>query len=299
MRARARARPALRVLELLLAVSALLGSCYDTPLIPEGDETNNGGETDGGSSASASAGEAASSAGSENAGAPAATGGKGGTSATGGGTAPTNSAGEAAQAGQPGVPRVTWLELDGSRAPGSLEPNHELGIEGAFYAYSDSCADLSWNEATRCASGRLCDPGLEPNAWGMAIGFDFHKTGDTDDPPDTTFTWNPNDHRALGVTWRVTGTAPGLQLWVLNMASSWNGRCDVMSCEIAGPPDGTDAAPLQGELLFDRMIKDTWGSGVAYRYDPAAVHALQFKIPAIRVHAAAFDFCIEALGVVR
>ncbi|HYP88641.1 MAG TPA: hypothetical protein VEQ59_10815, partial [Polyangiaceae bacterium] len=111
---------------------------------------------------------------------------------------------------------------------------------------------------------------------------------------------DPDDVGALGVSWQVTGSAPGLQLWVLNMDPSWHGQCDVMSCEIAGPPDGVEVARSNGELLFADMVKDYWGgAGEAYRYDPAAVHALQLKLPAIRVHAAEFAFCIEALGIVR
>jgi hypothetical protein len=48
------------------------------------------------------------------------------------------------------------------------------------------------------------------------------------------------------------------------------------------------------------MVKDYWGgAGVNYRFDPAAVHALQFKLPAINVGGVSFSFCIDALGVVR
>ncbi|HYQ17142.1 MAG TPA: hypothetical protein VEQ58_15325 [Polyangiaceae bacterium] len=195
---------------------------------------------------------------------------------------------------------MTWLELTGDRAPDADATNHQLHVDGAFYAYADSCAQLSWNETTRCASGKLCDPSLEPDAWGMAIGFDFRNTGANGTPPDTKLLWDPREVGATGVSWKVSGTAPGLQLWVLNMDSSWHGQCDVMSCEIAGPPDGVEIAPLKGELLFEQMVKDYWGgAGEPYQFDPAAVHALQFKLPAIRVHAAEFNFCLEALGIVR
>jgi hypothetical protein len=245
----------------------LLGSCYDTPLIA--DHADDPGSADG-----------------EQGGAGAGQAGAG--------------AGQAGQAGAMEVPRVAWLELFGSQAPGSSESNRALGVRGSFYAYSDSCAELSWDESTRCASGKLCDPTLNADAWGMAIGFDFNNTGEDGAPPNAKLTWNPNDVGALGVSWRVTGSAPGLQLWVLNMAPRWQGLCEVMSCEIDGPPDGVAQAPSNGELLFDQLVKDYWGgAGVTYQFDPAAVHALQFKLPAIRVGAASFDFCIEALGIVR
>jgi len=102
-----------------------------------------------------------------------------------------------------------------------------------------------------------------------------------------------------GVTWRIRGSSPGLQLWVLNMAPRFQGQCSEMTCEIAGPPDGAKSAALEGTLLFDQMVKDTWANGIAYVYDPAAVYALQFKLPAINVGSASFDFCVDALGVVR
>ncbi|HEY4160110.1 MAG TPA: hypothetical protein VGM29_18485 [Polyangiaceae bacterium] len=48
------------------------------------------------------------------------------------------------------------------------------------------------------------------------------------------------------------------------------------------------------------MQKDYWGgTGTAYTFDPAKVHALQFRLPAINVPRASFDFCIDALGVIR
>jgi len=136
--------------------------------------------------------------------------------------------------------------------------------------------------------------------WGIAIGFDFRNTGAAGTPSNTKLIWNPNDFAALGVAWRVRGKAPQLQVWVLNMASDWHGQCNVMSCEISGPPDGVAPAALNGELHFDSMIKDYWGgSGTPYTFDPAAVHALQFKIAAVQVGAVEFDFCIDALGIVR
>ena len=226
--------------------------------------------------------------------------GHGGAGSTDGeaGAAGETSAG-AGQAGQPGAPGVTWLSLVGSQAPSTESANRSLGINGAFYAYKDDCATLEWDPATRCASGHLCTVGANYENWGIAVGFDFSSTGPNGTPPDAKLVWNPEQAGARGVTWRIRGQAPGLQLWMLNMAPRFGGRCSEMSCEIAGPPDGTGSAALTGTLLFDQMVKDHWGSGVAYVYDPALAYALQFKLPAINVGSASFDFCVEALGVIR
>ena len=219
-----------------------------------------------------------------------------------GGAAAAGRAGSAgaAQAGSGNAVGVTWLTLKGSQAPSSEPINASLGINGTLYAYADGCATLSWDEGTRCASGQLCTAGANFENWGIAVGFDFHGTGPNDDPPDTKLLWNPEQVGALGVAWRIRGNAPGRQVWVLNMQPAFHGQCGVMTCEIAGPPDGSAMPALEGQLLFDHMVKDNWGgSGTPYVYDPAAVYALQFKLPAINVGAASFSFCIDALGVVR
>jgi len=205
----------------------------------------------------------------------------------------------AGQAGEPGSSGVTWLSLVGSQAPSTDSTNASLGINGAFYAYKDDCATLKWDEATRCASGQLCTAGANFENWGIAVGFDFDATGPEGTPPDSKLVWNPLRAGVRGVTWRIRGSSPGLQLWVLNMAPRFQGQCSEMTCEIAGPPDGARSAALEGTLLFDQMVKDTWANGIAYVYDTAAVYALQFKLPAINVGSASFDFCVDALGVVR
>jgi len=46
-----------------------------------------------------------------------------------------------------------------------------------------------------------------------------------------------------GVTWGIRGTAPGRQIWVLNLQPALDGIWSVMSCEIAGPPDGAATPP--------------------------------------------------------
>ena len=285
--------------------AVLLAACYDMPLIPDDSLAVAGAAGHGHAGAGAGAGAGATAAGGASA-SSGATHTDGGSKPDGGGGASAGAAGKSpgtagttGQAGSSGAPHVTWLELNGSTAPSSVASNAALGIEGSFYAYGDGCSELNWDDANRCASGRLCAPELSPDNWGIAIGFDFRNTGPEGTPPNTKRTWDPNDFAARGVAWQVRGTAPKLQVWVLNMASSWQGQCNAMACEISGPPDGVAPAALNGELRFDNMIKDTWGSGIEYTFDPSAVHALQFKIAAVKVGAVAFDFCIDALGIIR
>jgi hypothetical protein len=224
----------------------------------------------------------------------------GGKAGSGGGGA----AGQGGSAGNLGaggaLVKVTWLELERDSAPGSADVNAELGIEGSFYAYGDACASLEWDAATRCATGKLCAAGLDYENWGVAVGFDFKNTGASGEPPNTKLLWDPRDAGVKGFAWRVTGDAPALQVWVLNMDPSFGVACSAETCEIPGPPDGDDTASLAGQLLLSDLRKDDWGgAGEIYDFDPARVHALQLKLPAIRVNAPTFAFCVEALGVIR
>jgi len=279
--------------------AALLGACYDMPLIPDDSPSLAG------SAGHGNAGGAPASAGASHAGGGAKpsgganTGGAnaGGASAGSGGKS-GETAGTAGRAGSSGALQITWLQLRDSTAPSSFATNAELGIEGVFYAYGDGCSTLNWDDAGRCASGKLCPP-EDPDNWGISIGFDFRNTGPNSIPSNAKLTWNPNDFKARGIAWQIHGEAPKLQVWVLNMDESWNGQCTGMPCEINGPPDGVAPAALNGELHFDDMIKDTWGSGTEYTFDPAAVHALQFKIAAVKVGTASFDFCIDELGIIH
>jgi hypothetical protein len=195
---------------------------------------------------------------------------------------------------------VQWLSFDGSWAGETMPPNDALRVNGTFYAYGDDCATLRWDPETRCVSGILCQsypPDYEN--WGIAIGFDFRNTGMEGDPPNTKLLWNPEDVGARGIAWEIRGTAPAFQIWVLNMDPSWQGQCSEDMCEIAGPPDGVSSPALRGQLSFDQLQKDDWGSaGERYVFDRSAVHALQFKLPAVVAGAASFDFCIERLGIV-
>jgi hypothetical protein len=275
----------------MASVGGPLG-CFDTRTIPAEDGATN--PAAGGKHASA-AGASATHGGSVGV-----SGAAGDNPTAGAADSVNGGAAGAGQAGETSAPEVTWLSLEGSSAPQNDAANAALGVNGAFYAYGDDCATLVWDETTRCASGKLCTAGADFENWGVAVGFDFHATGASGEPPDSKLVWNPDDAGVRGVTWRIRGTAPGRQVWVLNMDPTFQGICSVMTCEIAGPPDGAAAASLAGELLFDDMVKDNWGgSGTPYRYDPAAVYALQFKLPAINVGSASFDFCIEALGVIR
>lgn len=286
------ARPSWLIVGSLL-VCALPGACFDTKLIPA-EASADGGAPPSAGKTFTDAGEAPSQAGAETAGS--SHGGSAGAAAAG-----SPSGGSSGSPAGGAASRITWLELQGSEAPESQPPNGELHIAGQFYGYDDGCAELHWDEASRCATGRLCDS-LGGQNWGIAVGFDFHNTGEQGAPPNTKLTWDPRDVGALGVAFKIGGEAraPGLQLWILNMDPTWAGECSAMTCEIAGPPDGRRQVPLEGELLFSKMDKDNWGGGgLPYEFDPAAVHALQFKLPAIEVGPASFSFCVEALGIIR
>jgi hypothetical protein len=251
-----------------------------------------GGQSNGGSSGG-SAGRAAS-------------GGRastGGTSAGGensaGGTAAGGGSGAGGTGGSAPLPGVTWLSFENSAAPSTLPPNDEFGINGELYAYADDCAELAWDPLTRCASGVLCAAGPNFQNWGIAVGFYFNTTGADGTPANRKIPWDPREFGVESIAWRISGTAPALQLWVLNMDPAFGGECTEDVCEIIGPPDGTSTAALTGQLSFSRLHKDDWNDGIVYTFDPAAVHALQFKLPAIVAGSASFSFCIDDLGLVR
>lgn len=231
-------------------------------------------------------------------------GGSGGSGASGGTSSGGTGGGSGGSGGSVGgtggsTTGIQWLTIEEDWADANVPPNDTLGINGAFYAYADECASLYWDPVTRCASGILCDPGLYYENWGVAVGFDFRNTGEEGDPPDTKLTWNPSAVGARGIAWQISGSAPGLQVWILNMDPSWSGQCSADSCEIAGPPDGTATAALNDQLLFNNMQKDDWGgSGTYYVFDPADVHAMQFKLPAIIAGGSSFNFCIDRVGIV-
>jgi hypothetical protein len=230
-------------------------------------------------------------------GSPSATGGT--TASTGGSTGGTASGGTNNGGGTSLVSGINWLTINEDWADPADAPNGALNISGSVYGYADGCAALTWDKATRCASGVLCDPGASYQNWGVALGFDFHNTGESGSPPNAKLTWNPQDVGAIGVAWSIVGSAPGLQVWVLNMDPMWSGVCTAATCDIAGPPDGTAVPTLEGQLYFDQMDKDYWGgSGIAYTFNPAATQSLQFKLAAVNVGVQSFAFCLDRLGII-
>ncbi|MGC4095305.1 MAG: hypothetical protein QM756_46750 [Polyangiaceae bacterium] len=298
----------------LWACAASMPACFTTTLIEPSADSSGGSSSSGGKlgSGGAAVGGAIASGGSSVKGGSSGLGGSvtssGGRSGSGGaaassggssalGGAVTSSGGASSGGSADGI---SWLTFAQSEAPAELAPNADFGVDGLLYGYADSCASLTWDPVTRCASGTLCNAGATFANWGVAVGFDFRNSGKDGSPPNTKRTWNPNDFGVRGVAWEIEGTAPALQLWVLNMDPSYGGVCSSMSCDIAGPPDGTPNAPLASLLTFSNMRKDDWGgSGIVYSFDPAAVHALQFKLPAIVAGAAPFSFCILRVGLVR
>ncbi len=208
----------------------------------------------------------------------------------------------------PGVPPATgqlvsgtnWLSFDGDWADASAFPNGDLNISGSMYAFGDDCATLNWDPVSRCVSGELCDPGPDFANWGISVGFDFHNTGEEGSPPNAKKTWDAAAAGAVGVAWTISGSAPSLQAWITNMAPSHGGVCTVDACDISGPPDGDPAASTSGELYFSSLRKDDWGgSGTDYTFDPAAILALQFKLPAVKAGATSYSFCVDAVGIIR
>lgn len=214
-----------------------------------------------------------------------------------GGSPPSGTSGSGGSVPTDPIPGDNWLTLVGAAAPSDVSPNGALGIEGVFYAYGDACTtpSMMWDPQTRCLSGELCLADETGANWGVAIGFDL------DNRSEVKHAWNATAAGVSGFTWLVSGAPRGLQFWVQNMDPSFNGTCSSMSCSIDGPPDGTNAASTSGQLTFAGMQKDYWGgSGIAYSFDPANISSLQFKVPAaVDPFYASFDFCIDALGVLR
>lgn len=199
---------------------------------------------------------------------------------------------------------IHWLNFNESWAEASDPDNAALGISGGLYAYGDECATFTWDDETRCLSGTLCDPGEEFENWGVAVGFDFNNTGEEGEPADTKMPWNATAQEVIGLAWQVNGTAPGLQIWVTNMAPEWSGACDAGDCAIDGPPDGRSSTALNAvdQVLFNgaNFVKDYWGgTGQVYTFDRTNILALQFKLASVVSGAVPFNFCIEQIGAVK
>jgi hypothetical protein len=233
-------------------------------------------------------------------------GGVSGTDAGGGvtggnaGTPPTGGTGGDGGPLTPGS-GIHWLSFDGSWADPASDPNGPLQISGSMYAYGDGCATVAYDMATRCVSGVLCDPGPDFANWGMAIGFDFHNTGAEGSPPNTKMPWNAPSVGGVGVAWQVSGTAPGLQVWLTNMDPMYSGLCMVDDCAINGPPDGKRSTVLgvTDSANFNNLVKDDWGGmGTVYAFNPANLLAIQFKLAAVVSGPVTFNFCIDRIGVI-
>ncbi|MET0789924.1 MAG: hypothetical protein ABW061_00255 [Polyangiaceae bacterium] len=233
-------------------------------------------------------------------------GGASSTAGNGGdhGGAGSSVAGTGASSGGPSNTDLTsgtnWLELLDDGAPPDLGLNAKLGINGVLYAYGDGCATMTWDASSRCLNGELC---LTSAAnWGVAVGFDFNNSGATGTPANTKHAWNANTYGVVGLAWDTASALPnGFQVWVQNMDPSYNGSCSAMSCDIAGPGDGTASASPSGEFSFATMQKDDWGgSGVPYAFNAANISALQFKVKsAIVPDDTSYRICVRSIGVVR
>lgn len=190
---------------------------------------------------------------------------------------------------------VEWLKLDNARANATDEPNGSLGIDGGVRVDSDPCVTKVFDPVTRCVKGNLCSYSYDSQFWGVALVFDFRSSS------GTKSRWDPRLHNALGVAYSFHGAKiPKLQLWVLEMdQTTWPGTCSGSPCETVGPPYGDDNIGASGTLYFDAMVHDDWaGSGIDYTHQPEDTMSLQFKIPATMAGAAAFEICLDQLGII-
>jgi hypothetical protein len=220
-------------------------------------------------------------------------GGAGGAMATGG-----NAAGGVANGGSTtggtasgGASVVTsrgqtlWLTLTEDRASQGDMPNSMLEIDGRIYTTQDSCATVSYNPKTRCVTGILCEY-YAGGYWGMAVQLDFRTMG------------SPT-YDAIGVAWEITGSPThALELWVLCMDPQYGSSCTTATCEVNGPPWGASTIGLTGTYYFADRVPDNWGGTEPPEYDPARVFAMQFKLPAVKVGATSFQYCIQRLGII-
>jgi hypothetical protein len=233
-----------------------------------------------------------------------------GTSSTGGANPPggtTAAAGASALGGNTGTTTPhevcadathCTLGLDGSSAPAS---GNSYGINGTFFPVGDGCATLTWNPQTRCASGTLCakDPPNYLN-WGAEVALNLKTGAGYDYPFDAT---------AAGVTgffWEITGTAPGMQVWVPLTTNPGECLQSSNTCALSQPPWGNPTPSLGPtgrnyvQLQTTLMSYDQWGSSYVYPppWDPTRLHSLVWKLPAQTV-ATSFNFCVQNVGVIH
>jgi hypothetical protein len=192
------------------------------------------------------------------------------------------------------------LGMAGNGVPAT---GNSYGIDGAFYVVGDSCTSKSiiWDAANRCASGTLCakDPPYYEN-WGAEISLNL-KCGNGYD-----YGYDATANGVTGFFWEVTGTAPGMQVW-LGLAANV-GAClqTTNTCALSEPPWG-NPSPSMGptgnnyvSIQTLNMSYDDWGLGYTYPppFDPTRLHSVQWKLPA-RALATPFNFCIQKVGVLH
>ncbi|HEY0466770.1 MAG TPA: hypothetical protein VGC79_21335 [Polyangiaceae bacterium] len=231
-------------------------------------------------------------------GASSATGGSGNHAGMGSASAGMTSSGSAGAPATELTSGLNWLALVGNVAPSDYGVNPKLGVNGVLYAYGDGCASV-YLDTSRCVTGTLCLASAEN--WGVAIGFDFDNSGETGTPPNTKHAWNAGTYGVTGLAWKVQAQTPaGFQVWVQNMDPSFSGTCSEMSCDIAGPADGSSVGSSSGSFSFATMEKDDWGgTGTAYTFNPANISAMQFKIKAATSSSLSYHLCVDQLGVLR
>lgn len=190
--------------------------------------------------------------------------------------------------------KIQWLTLANERAYPNDEPNSTFEIDGRLYATQDSCASVTFDPISRCATGILCD--YAGSNWGMAVQFDFRITAS---PSGGKLTWNPATHGTIGVAWEISGTPTNaLELWVLCMDPQFDSSCTAATCEASGPPWGASTIALDGTFYFADATPDDWGGTSPSPYIPGQVFALQFKLPAVKVGATSFRYCVQRLGLI-
>jgi hypothetical protein len=191
-----------------------------------------------------------------------------------------------------------YLGIDGGAVPAA---GNTYGIDGGFYVVGDPCtqASIVWDAASHCASGTICakDPPYYQN-WGVEIGLALKSSGGYSYPYDATA------NGVSGFFWEVTGTAPGMAVWVPLAAGSNACLMTSNNCTLLQPPWG-NPLPSMGPggnnyLTFGTMTYDDWGLDYFYPppWDATRLDSIQWKVPA-RDFATPFSFCVQKVGVIH
>jgi hypothetical protein len=107
-----------------------------------------------------------------------------------------------------------------------------------------------------------------------------------------------------GFFWEVSGTAPGMKVW-LPLAKSLSPCLQTSNaCTLLEPPWG-NSLPSPGPggnnyVMLSSMAYDDWGMGYLYPppWDPTRIDSIQWKIPA-QAFPAAYNFCVQKVGVIH